>query len=141
MIQNNTFDIRNKVKQTAVPAAVARQTDDSCLELGLALSISHDTELRKRSSIIVSTQEYQEDERRRSVLLNDSPDMFEDSDCEESIQRRWVGDSEHYIPESSNQNVGTRPMPTVVVNLNNQTVNDSRLMKSLDVESAAVDTR
>jgi hypothetical protein len=119
------------------------QEDDRCLELGLALSVSHEME-RRRSGVIVSTQEYQEDERRREVLLNDSEeDIFEDSVCEEieasKFEKRWVGENEEFIPESSNENVGRRPMPTVVVNLKNQTVNDSRLMRSL--ESTAVASR
>ena len=119
------------------------QEDDRCLELGLALSVSHEME-RRRSGVIVSTQEYQEDERRREVLLNDSEeDIFEDSVCEEieasKFEKRWVGENEEFIPESSNENVGKRPMPTVVVNLKNQTVNDSRLMRSL--ESTAVASR
>ena len=137
------FDIRTKKKATALPAAVGRQEAD--LELGLALSVSHDLE-RRRSSLIVSTQEYQEDERRREELLNNTgEDMFADTVVEESseeeveeeveeeerrVERRWVGDAEVDMSENTNEHVGTRPKPTIVLNLQNQTVNDSQMMVS-----------
>ena len=133
------FDIRTKKKATALPGEVGRQEAD--LELGLALSVSHDLE-RRRSSLIVSTQEYQEDERRREELLNNTgKDMFADTVVEESseeeveeeerrVERRWVGDAEVDISESSNQHVGTRPKPTILLNLQNQTVNESQMMVS-----------
>ena len=50
----------------------------------------------------------------------------------EDLEKRWVGDEEQEIPETANQNVGRRPQPTCVVNLQNETVNDSRLIKSLN---------
>ena len=87
---------------------------------------------------LVSTQEYQEDERRRTDLLDESiKDMFENSsetieEVSEDLEKRWVGDEEQDIPETANQNVGRRPKPTIVVNLQNETVNDSRLIKSLN---------
>ena len=53
------------------------------LELGLALSVSTEIE-RRRSCVIISTQEYQEDElRRRSLIENKSQsDMFASTDEE-----------------------------------------------------------
>ena len=45
----------------------------------MALSISHEVQ-RRSTSVIISTQELQEDERRRTALLNeDSRDIFDDS--------------------------------------------------------------
>ena len=136
------FDFRIKGKKTAVPAAVGRQTegDDNSLELGLAMSVSHEMERRRGNTVILSTQEYQEDERRRSSLLNDTgKDMFADSIEESSeeeedvrVESRWVGNNQEKIPETLNEHVGKRPKPTVLLNLQNETVNASRLMVSFD---------
>lgn len=55
---------------------------DDDLELAIGLSVSHEIQ-RRESSIIVSTQEYQEDERRRreifnhdNIVLNSVSDIF-----------------------------------------------------------------
>ena len=51
------------------PLATDRTGD---FEMGLALSVSLDLEKRKSGDLMVSTQEYQEDEKRRTELLNDN---------------------------------------------------------------------
>ena len=54
---------------TGSPPTTDRTGD---FEMGLALSVSLELERRKSGDMMVSTQEYQEDERRRTELLNDN---------------------------------------------------------------------
>ena len=133
--------------------------EDADFELGMALSVSSEEE-RLRRPVIISTQEYVEDERRRRELLHDkSKDMF-DSSVEEGtsmeevrslevarslvevtsvdeveresvgLKTMWVGEKEERIPMTSNSNVGRRPKPTVLVQIANQTASESRMITS-----------
>ena len=68
----NSFPVQKKIKKRL--SVVARLKEryaerDDDLELAIGLSVSHEI-TRRESNIILSTQEYQEDERRRTEIIN-----------------------------------------------------------------------
>ena len=129
------------------------EVDDDDTNLALAISMSEEVERRQNDNFI-TTQEYVEDENRRSLLIDSQEDMFAETDsgieknlgtgsksdddedfvntADETMKKRWLGEEgELLMPETRSCFVGQRPAPSVVVRLQNDSVNDdSRAMKS-----------
>ena len=90
-----------------------REGEESNLELALALSISHEEE-RRRNGVMVSTQEYQEDEIRRKTIMKSKSvsDIFAETseEMDDKMSEEESGrESRKECGEESGEESGQQP--------------------------------